>query len=134
MRPVKSIRNNNAGNIKDFGIDWRGRDKNYSGDFVRFLSPVWGFRALAKLLINYQEKHNLNTIAEIMSRYAPDTENPTNSYIEYIEKKLGHDKNDYLLVRPNLPIILDAIGRFETGPTYDSYFNNEQIQEALKLI
>jgi len=50
---------------------------------------IYGIRALAKVLTNYKKIHNLNTVRQIISRYAPPNENQTTAYIQSVAKQLG---------------------------------------------
>lgn len=83
------IRNNNPGNIRK-GDPWQGLDDPADdGSFCRFKSPTWGIRAIARLLIAYQDRHGLRTVRAIISRWAPESENDTRAYIKHVADKLG---------------------------------------------
>ena len=87
----RGIRNNNPGNIR-WGADWQGLKKDGKSQdpsFCVFATPVWGIRALAKVLINYKRIHGLNTVRQIISRYAPPNENQTTAYVQTIARQLG---------------------------------------------
>ena len=71
LRPPRGIRNNNPGNIRH-GQNWQGLNpegRNIDPAFCVFKSPVFGIRALAKVLMNYKKIHGLNTVRQIISRY-----------------------------------------------------------------
>lgn len=96
---TRGIRNNNPGNIRR-GQRWQGlAPQQTDADFDQFVSPYWGIRALAKTLKTYQVKHKLNTIAGIITRWAPPSENITLSYVDSVAKRLG--------VAPNAPVDLN---------------------------
>ena len=58
----RGIRLNNPGNI-EYGESWRGMAADQKDPrFVTFTEPVYGIRALAKLLLNYQRKHGIRTV------------------------------------------------------------------------
>ena len=87
----RGIRNNNPGNIRH-GSNWQGlnpNSRNIDPAFCVFTSSVYGIRALAKVLINYKKIHGLNTVRQIISRYAPPNENQTTAYIQSVAKQLG---------------------------------------------
>lgn len=91
MTQPRGIRNNNPGNIR-WGADWQGLKKDgklQDPSFCVFKSPVWGIRALAKLLKNYQRLYGLNTPRKIINRYAPPNENQTQAYIQSVAHQLG---------------------------------------------
>jgi len=81
------VRENNPGNIVyNPRTKWQGlADPPHSGRFCRFKTPVYGIRALARVLIVYQDKHGLETIHELISRWAPPIENDTLSYAHQVK-------------------------------------------------
>ena len=91
LRPPRGIRNNNPGNIRH-GQNWQGLNpdgRNIDPAFCVFKSPVFGIRALAKVLMNYKKIHGLNTVRQIISRYAPPNENQTKAYIKTVAEQIG---------------------------------------------
>ena len=98
MSEVRGVRNNNPGNI-DFNAanKWQGQiGKEAEGRFARFSSPQFGIRALALLLITYQDRHNLRTVREILNRWAPPVENATSAYVSRVCFLTGFAPNDVL--------------------------------------
>ena len=88
------IKDNNPGNIRK-GENWKGMVES-DGEFVEFESPEYGIRAITKILQTYSEKYNINTLEEIFNRYAPDTENDTDTYIKNMSSFTGFDSNETL--------------------------------------
>jgi hypothetical protein len=85
---TKGIRNNNPLNV-EAGANWQGLTGS-DGRFAIFETPFWGIRAAARTLKTYRDKHGLNTVQDIVSRWAPPTdENPTDSYIAFVANKSG---------------------------------------------
>jgi hypothetical protein len=85
----RGIRNRNPGNIRRGRDRWKGlapaqTDPTY---FV-FEAPVWGIRAMAVILRNYQKRHSLKTLARIIARWAPPRENDTSAYVAAVAKAL----------------------------------------------
>lgn len=74
----RGIRNNNPGNIR-VGDDWLGlakreemtAEQQKETAFAVFSSPVYGIRAMAKILLKYQRKHGLKTLAKMIKKWAP---------------------------------------------------------------
>lgn len=98
MSAARGVRNNNPGNI-DFSEanKWQGQTgKEPEGRFARFSSPQFGIRALALLLITYQDRHNLRTVREILNRWAPPVENNTSGYVGRVCYLTGFAPNDIL--------------------------------------
>lgn len=87
---IRGIRNHNAGNIRlNDAFKWDGQVEGSDKSFCTFVSAEWGVRALAKTLMNYGRVHGLNTVSEIISRWAPSVENDTDAYIESVADAIG---------------------------------------------
>lgn len=98
---TRGVRNNNPGNI-DYNPrnDWVGQlppDPTIEKRFARFDSPENGIRALGKLLLAYRPKtgmpdvggSGIDTVREVITRWAPGVENDTNAYVQAVSKGLG---------------------------------------------
>lgn len=94
----RGIRNNNPGNIDKSGSAWKGKvphDKNTDSRFEQFQTTdgvpghIWGIRALYRTLMTYRNTHGLKTIAGIINRWAPASENNTTAYINALAKQVG---------------------------------------------
>lgn len=113
---ARGIRNNNPGNIRKGSSQWQGMSAQQNDPaFVQFDSPVYGIRALAKLLKNYQARYNLNTVEEIISRYAPPNENITGAYVKSVANAIGVDARQEINVTQYLPALVAAITKHENG-------------------
>ena len=99
----RGIRNHNPLNLRENihgGDKWEGEHLlNLDASFEEFKSPKWGIRAGAKVLRNYQRLYGLNTISGIINRFAPSSENDTQSYINHVA--------DYMDVAAHDPINLN---------------------------
>jgi hypothetical protein len=94
---VLAVRKNNPGNIRDDGkSQWQGMTGVDDKGFCVFDTSDYGARAMVLLLRNYSKNYGLDTIKEIISRYAPSSENDTDSYINVIAFKTGLGTNDKL--------------------------------------
>lgn len=88
--PARGVRNNNPGNIRKSDDKWQGlADEQTDPAFFVFASEVYGVRALARLLINYQDRQGLRSIERIIGRYAPSNENDTEAYIATVSARSG---------------------------------------------
>ena len=119
MSLPRGIRNNNPGNIR-WGSDWYGLDPNgkeKDASFCVFTRPEYGIRALARLLVNYQKLHKLNTIRKIIERYAPVNENNTEAYVLHVAKQVGVDADEAILVMEHerMKPLVKAIIMHENG-------------------
>lgn len=137
MSTPRGIRNNNPGNIDRTAEKWQGMAADQSSDsrFVVFSAPVWGLRALAKVLLSYQRKHGLRTPAAIIGRWAPPVENDTGAYARQVAKALGVGVGDQInLQQPEtLQRILPAIVQHENGQQpYPAALIAEAVRLALE--
>lgn len=84
----RGIRNNNPGNLKgELGfMGFKGLDDKGYGTYD---TPEAGLRAMAINIRNQQDLHGLNTVADIVTKYAPPDENNTPAYIASVSKALG---------------------------------------------
>lgn len=127
------IRNNNPGNIRRSGDKWQGLAKlQRDSRFFTFETPIYGIRAIVRLLINYQDKYLLHSIPELISRWAPPSENNTQAYIAAVVKRSGLsadqvlDMHRYEDVKP----LVQAIIWQENG---QQPYSDQQIDKALVL-
>ncbi|WP_225768494.1 structural protein [Inquilinus sp. Marseille-Q2685] len=98
---TRGERNKNPGNIERNSVNkWQGRisDADYrnsteyrknGGRFEVFSTVEWGIRALAVLLIAYQDRHGLRTVRGVIARWAPGHENDTGAYVDQAVKLTG---------------------------------------------
>lgn len=136
MTKPRGIRNNNPGNI-DFNPrnEWLGQSGIEDGAgarFATFSSAVYGIRAIARLLITYQERHKLLTVYQILNRYAPAKENDTGSYINAVATKLGVSQHDRISVR-NKDVMFDLVSAIIKHENGIQPYSDTVINEALKL-
>jgi len=109
----RGIRNNNPLNIRDTGINWQGAVGS-DGEFVRFESETMGIRAAARILKTYRDKYGLNSVAEIVARWSPPSENDTTSYIDSVAAKIGISRNE-TLIDADYPELIKAMIYHENG-------------------
>jgi len=90
----RGIRNNNPGNVR-LGAPWDGLAPHQTdGAFCQFVDPEHGIRAIAKLLISYQDVHGLHTVRGMIGRWAPATENDTRGYAQFVAQRCGVGLDD----------------------------------------
>lgn len=86
----RGIRNNNPMNIRISPNKWEGKiTPNTDGVFEQFKTPEDGIRAGVKLLLVYNNHYGLNTVRQIINRFAPNNENDTSSYAKEVAKDMG---------------------------------------------
>ena len=85
----RGFRNNNPLNIR-IGNTWLGEVPNPSdSDFEQFVSVVYGLRAAFCILRRYIRRYHRDTIAKIITAWAPSNENNTANYISQVAKRVG---------------------------------------------
>lgn len=128
----RGIRNNNPGNIEfNARVQWEGQTGT-DGRFATFTRPEDGLRAVAKVLLNYQRKHGLNTVRELLTRYAPAFENDTGSYIDHVAARIGVTPDTSIDVAANLEPLLRAIVAHENGHGWDGHYSMETYRTAIQ--
>jgi hypothetical protein len=131
----RGIRNNNPGNLKMGASVWNGElaeSQNTDGTFEQFDTFEHGVRAMIKLVKNHINNGH-NTIAKLIAKYAPSSENPTSTYVNAVAKGIGIDKN--ALLTPNketLKKLVQSMGKFENGPSYPIY--DSHFEDAYKML
>lgn len=136
----RGIRNHNPGNIEDDRkTPWQGlADPRNDGRFLRFASAPFGIRALARTLIVYQDKRRspdgsaIDTVREIISRWAPPVENDTGAYINHVAARLGVGADDPVDLHRHAvlkPLVCAIIAHENAGHSYP----DAVIDEGLRL-
>ena len=120
----RGIRNHNPGNIEK-GAGWRGLAEDQSGDdrFAVFETPEYGIRALCRVVLTYHRHRRaadgskIDTVQEIVDRWAPPVENDTDAYANQVRLALDVDKGQ--IINPEdhdtLQALAAAIIRHENG-------------------
>lgn len=113
----RGIRNNNPLNIRIGDSVWIGEKvPNTDGTFEQFVSMPYGIRAALKIIYKYMTKYNLKTIEKIISRWAPRTENKTQSYIKYVAERMDKDPNEELyFTYTDMRELVLAMAKIECG-------------------
>lgn len=123
---ARGLRNKNPFNIKYSNAQkWQGQVRS-DGTFVVFDNLDHGVRAAIKLLFNYIRWYDCHTIREIISRFAPASENRTDRYEEFIIMRINnpdvvfnYEKLDFFTFFNLLRLII----RYECGLTYAEVLN-----------
>jgi len=126
----RGIRNQNPGNIRHGETIWQGQSQ-YQDDpaYVTFTDPIYGIRAIARILMTYS-KDGLNTVSQIIGRWAPSSENDTDAYVESVAKALGVGANTPLSLTSVLPDLVKAIITHENG---EQPYTETQIETGIQL-
>ena len=130
MKMTRGLRNNNPLNIRRIvGTIWQGqlaeqRDKK----FVQFKSIEWGIRAACCILKTYQRKYQATCVEDIITRWAPASENDTRKYVETVCRLTGFGGKERL-AESQLPALVCAMAFVECG----ALISKETINKAYSL-
>ena len=134
----RGFENNNPANIRLTNIKWEGMSSEQNDkSFIQFTDMIYGLRALAIVLFNYNKMYNLKSIKEIINRFAPNCENPTHNYVKFVAGKVGIDENDLFNFanKKELIKLINAIIEFENGePLNDDALVDKAISLAMKSL
>lgn len=129
----RGIRNNNPGNIENNGIAWNGlSDTQTDNRFYQFNDPVYGVRAIAKIIKTYSNKYGINTVRGIIDRWAPPFENDTDSYVKHVSAVVGVDPDQFIDVHNKavMTALVTTIIEHENG---DQPYDIKLIQDGVMM-
>ena len=132
-KDTRGLRNNNPGNIRKSATKWQGMaDDQPDPAFITFTTAQFGIRAMARILINYQDVHDINTVRGVVARWAPPVENDTGSYVDSVCQRTGFDADQQLNMQSydDLMPLVCAIILHENGK---QPYPQAIIDEGLKL-
>lgn len=128
------LRNNNPGNIRTSIIPWVGQTGSNSG-FCTFKDVSYGLRAMAIDLSNKISKDKLDTITEIITKYAPPSENDTASYINKVASITGWNANQLITFNSaNIANLMRAQIEVEQGSNFSSLITDADISDGISMI
>lgn len=114
----RGLRNCNPGNIRLSRTKFKGEVRpSCDSAFKQFESMAYGYRAMFVLLDTYHKRYGLSTIRQMISRWAPPTENFTDGYIRFVAERAGIDADapiDSRSERDMVPIVA-AMSEIENG-------------------
>lgn len=109
------IGKNNPLNIRTSGhYKWIGQDGETRG-FCNFDDVIMCRRAGAYLLMRSYRRAHCQTLAAVISRWAPAKENDTVKYIQYVSARTGLNQNMTLVFDSDFASVLAAMEIFEQG-------------------
>lgn len=116
-----SVRNNNPGNLRFVGQPGAVPGE---GGFARFASPEEGMEAMRRQIALDTQTRGMN-VSQFIKKYAPESENNTANYINFIRQQTGLGPND--TVPPNMiPALQQAMIRMEGGQAASGYYAGVQ--------
>ena len=114
----RGLRNCNPGNIRQSRSNFKGEVRpSRDSAFKQFESMAYGYRAMFVLLNSYHKRYGLTTIREMISGWAPPSENFTEGYIRFVSERSGIAADvevDSRSERDMVPIVA-AMSEIENG-------------------
>lgn len=122
QKKPRGLRNCNPGNIRKNNIVYQGEVVPSKDEaFKQFTTMAYGYRAMFVVLHTYQRKYGINTIADMIIRYAPAIENHTTEYIRAVSEASGVPATSHITTTNAdvmIPIV-SAMSRVENGVPAD---------------
>ena len=112
------IAKNNIFNIRAGRAQWLGMTGTRKG-FVEFDTQEHGIRAWLILMRTYRKAYGCRTIRQIVSKFAPPTENQTERYIRYCCQTVVLGDNADIGQDIMYAMLGVAMARMETGTALD---------------
>ena len=127
----RGVRNKNPLNIRKANIAWDGKVRGEDREFETFDSDLMGIRAGAKNSLTHFRR-GLNTVNKLLSTHAPPSENPTNSFVEFVSDRMGAAPDDVINLEDQgtLTNYINAVIAFEN----DNYsYDMEMVRKAIEM-
>lgn len=122
----RGYRNCNPCNIrKNPNNHWLGEIMGDDPSFCTFVDNFHGLRAALKILFNYNQKYRINTLSGIISRWAPQNENDTQRYIDFVSRSACIPSCEPLaFTYGECCAILKAMCIVENGYLYNKFYED----------
>lgn len=142
----RGISNFNPGNIdfnpaafaRDPWLGEIGLEDHTHPRFTTFETPEHGIRALCKILLTYHHRRkaddgsDIDTVAEVIDRWAPPVENDTDAYTAHVRKLLDVEKGEEIDIDDPeiLAVLAKAIIHHENG---EQPYDDARIERGVKM-
>ena len=128
---IKVYKKNNPTAIKITDDTWEGQSKKQEGTFVSFKTPTDGYRAAARIIHNYDKKHNKTNLTDIISRWAPEKDgNKPDNYVATIRKLTDFEKDEEIDSADKVFDLLKAMTIEENMGWFP--YDEEDIREGIR--
>jgi hypothetical protein len=119
-------------------FQWEGEIRptvDPEGVLCTFENILYGIRAATKLLLNYNKLYGINTIRQVITRFAPQDpngdNNPTNAYIANVVSWVGIGP-DSTIDFTNDDLIEDLVGAIARQEQGYSFVGDGDLQEGVQ--
>ena len=114
----RGIRNCNPLNLRKSSNPWQGKiTPGTDSEFEQFTNVIFGLRAAMVNLRTYIMRYHVNTVAAIIEKWAPRSENSTSEYIKYVCKATGYTPDTIIIFENQEQIVrlVHAMAQVECG-------------------
>lgn len=135
MSTVRGFRNNNPGNIRKTTTVWQGLSASQNDPlYFQFQSMDYGIRAIAKIILTYNQR-GVNSVDAIISTWAPDIENNTVAYINAVSADMGVSQSDSLDVSDfdTMASLVRAIIKHENGAATSALISDDTLHRGISM-
>lgn len=124
---TRGYRNNNPLNIRhNKSFMWQGEMVADNDGFCRFRSTTYGLRAAFCIIRSYNIRHGIYTVADIITRFAPPSENHTDKYIAFICSRTGFTPDTEIRYNDQkAKSLIQAMAFYESKMVFSLDFLNE---------
>lgn len=119
------MRLNNPGCMNKTDSKWIGL-LNSHHRFAAFTTMELGIRANLLNLRNGYLRKGLNTVSQIINKYAPPSENKTSAYQAFLVQKFGNIK----VTEKNIHILAFYIFQYETGNEFGEHYSINDVKKV----
>jgi tetrahydrodipicolinate N-succinyltransferase len=114
-------------------------DQSPDDRFVVFSRPKWGIRAIARILITYQDKRQakdgsaIDSVTEVIERWAPPHENNTTGYAKFVAENINMAVDDESLDVYNYQTMKGLVKSIITMENGAQPYDDKVIDAGLRL-
>lgn len=132
LRLPTGVRNNNLGNIKELenGDKFVGQIGVDKEGFVIFSDRIFSLRAAGLVALNYQHRHNIQTVRKFVERY---TKTDRKEYTAYMCSVLNVKPDDKVDFSARLPEVIKCLVTFEVGHKWQAMVPNQLYKVSARL-
>ncbi len=132
LRLPTGVRNNNLGNIKELenGDKFVGQIGVDKEGFVIFSDRIFSLRAAGLVALNYQHRHNIQTVRKFVERYTKTDRAEYTAYMCSVLKVKPDDKVDF---SARLPEVIKCLVTFEVGHKWQAMVPKQLYNVSARL-
>ena len=132
LKMPTGVRNNNLGNIKrlESGEKFVGQIGVDKEGFVIFSDRIFSLRAAGLVALNYQHRHNIQTVRKFVERY---TKTDRKEYTAYMCSVLNVKPDDKVDFSARLPEVIKCLVTFEVGHKWQAMVPSQLYRVSARL-